>query len=1218
METVNINDEEYLISFVDTEDTIKNMIALREDTFVKYIHFTVFKNLVEVTKKPAKKPIKVISTGSDIQVNILSDQLVGVPVEKLLDTISKLEKEWGIETNESISLSELAMEWLKVEKSGKVDEYDTKLLDSLKKINDTDFWNTEAIRNMYKWHIEGRVAEHKRLVKIVKIETAFRKEYAKYEPVDTTKFLQDSIIIEYQMITNLDPLEAFDSITLNATIPFVRLKMIDQVYYKIINAVIPQTNWLEGDATFTFKITRIGEKDDWSTATIQYTNNIAPYNLIMTIESTIKEGKGKKGSDEEKLKSTVLGIFIGAEINITSRREKGIKGIFAFPGVSISRDVFLDLVTNEPMISHYLYVDETRELSSQKGVLYLYYSSGQQVLTVFISERIVSRSDPFYQSKELALFTPYLNVRVSRAMNLDQINRFKQAFAVVMDIYEKKFEAIANIYNKVIPGFKIANTFQRKRVAKGKRLKELQAQDAELFIYGYPTKCEQKKQPIPIKQKDIKSWEKKKRQVMNYPKGSTNYFVCPDVTPTTKTDKISKYPGLKKNMLENNDKYEYLPCCYHVNQRVGTKQLNVYLKDIQKVGRISTTNIVTKKAIQSGKTGFLPRNIYHVLNKHTLEKGEFLRQGVPISKNSFIFAVLLALDKGYETVPDKVEYVKDFRNNLANQDITSVSQQMYDVDSQQVVKDILDPNIVFDSELFVGLLETYYDCQIVVFTRSDQQPNGEFEIPRYTQGYLFKKLVPGKKTVFIYKHMGIRSDHLEYPHYELIIRRYKKLKRIQWYFNDITLIRNIYSHFLRSYRLYLIGIGRYTPSTIPVHLLNLLESPEPPESLPEGNGQVIDHYGKTRGYVFGENIFMAVSPLFPTEGVISVDPPKERPSWKKVSTFITKYKLTIVAQDISNDTVIGVAIDLPGIPYTYIPFKPTIKLDGISEDKHLGFSVPTEEDILYHTVKNRKIADYLMQFMLYGFSLWYEDQINKPLYKKKIDKLKDQSLGLKKTNERAILMGMVNKYLERRLIIVSDHDYMVGGIPRRLTTNNSFFKNDKLIVDSDRSLSHLGNYFRFMINKNKPLVTQYSKQQVYLDNYYTASSDFRQQVGQLIFVGGLSISNWIESQEHGVSNQVHIVPQVNINEPYFFSHWAMNGGKPVIVQNVQHGNYQRALSVAAKYVTDGINVGYNASLIKQVPHTTYFFDQGILKRDGTNPIKVWRYSENFYAAILIP
>ena len=1175
METIKINSKSYEISFVDTEDTIKNMLALHYRTFTNFIKYTVY--------QPKAK---------DIKIDILSDHLDGVDLEDLPTMIAELHA-WKIPQND------LVLEWLELNRDGKVDEHDLELHQVFQKIDSVNFWGPHAIRIAYKDYQTKKTKALKDLSTLVAQEQKFRAEYSKYTPLDTTKFLQDSVIIEYQITITLDPLEAFDSINLNHNIPYVRLKTSDQTYYKLLKMLVPQQDWLEGDSTLTFKIYRSGDKE-WGTATINYTGDIEPYQAVMTIESTVGSDKGKKKTSEEEIKNSIFEMFTGADIKILDRQEKGVKGVFAIPEMSISRDVFLDLITNEPMVSHYLYVDETRDLSSQKGVLYLYYSPGDsesQILTVFLSERTASRSDVFYSSKELLLFTPYLNVRVSRAMNLDQIERFKQAFAVILDVYKKKFDNIAKAYEAVIPGFKNANTLTHKKSAAiNKRIKALQAQDSELFIHGYPTSCERKRQPIPIADKDQRKWEKKGRQVMNYPKGSMNFFIC-------STDTQYKFPGLMKNKLNNSEEYPYLPCCYPVNQKTGRKTLNVYLKDLTKVAQSKTTNIVTKKAIEAGKLGYLPRNIYYILHKSAKRGEEFLRQGIAVSNNSFIEAVLLALDPDYEKIAesDKAEYVHDFRNNLAARTTASIVQELYDLDAEKIVKDILDPEVIFDSKIFTGLLAAYYGCQIVVFTRSDQQPNGEFEIPRYTQGYLYKKVIPGKKTVLVYKHMGMRSDNLEHPHYELITKKYKKITT--WHFENDVLIRDIYSYFLQSYKLYMIGIGRYAAITIP------------PGSLADADGQVVDRYGKTRGYTFEDGVYIAVSPITPADNIHIVEAPTERPTSKQVLAFVNTRGLTIIKQDISENQAIGISINIPGIPYSYIPFEPSSKLKGIAEAEHLGFAVPTKEDILQKTLHNRKIADFLMQLMLYGFSIWYADQMEQPEHQEQQEKIEQLPLANQKVSEKALLLNMVDQYLAEQLVIIPDYDYDVENLPRRLTINSNFFQDEQLIVDSQETYDRLSYYLRFMITKNKALLLRYSER-TYLDNYYTYADDFQERKGQLIFVGGLSVSNWIETQEHGVSNQVHTIPHPYLDEPFFFAHWALNGGKPVIFQNVKYGNYGRALAVAAKYAKDGINSGHNAAPVKGMDHTVYFFDDGVLKRDGTSPVRIWRFAEDFYAALL--
>lgn len=1173
MESVKINGKTYQISFIDTEDTVKNMVANTEQLPTNYIKFTTY--------EPHNKKIKV---------ELLSQILKAVPQESLVDEVPELAKTWNV------SKADISLEWIAQNRNGKIPVHDIQLQEDLKEIDEVSFWSLGAIETAYKFYEGQKKATLDEIATLVKQESEYRKEYAKYSPVETTKFLQDSVIIEYQIEIDLDPLEAFDNISLTADIPYVRLKTADQVYYKILRTLTPQKDWLDSESTLTFKIKR---QNEWGTATINYTSTVEPYTAVMTIESTVSPKKGKQKTAEEEIKNAILGLFSGADIKIKTRKEKGIKGVFAAPELAISKDVFLDLITNEEMISHYLYVDETREVSSQKTVLYLYYSPGEsesQILTVFLSEKIATRSDTFYANKELLLFTPYLNVRVARAENLNQVVRFQKAFAVILDIYKKKFSSIVKTYNSLIPGFKSANESVSRRASHtDKRLKVLQAQDAELFVHGYPTSCERKRQPIPIKAKERKEWEKK-GQVMNYPTGSKNYFVCTG-------ENEYKFPGLMKNKLSNAEEYPYLPCCYPKNQQTGNKLWNMYLKGTTKTQQAKTSNIVTKKAVGREKLGLLPRNIYYILDQSRPKGVDFYRQGVAFGNNSFIEAVLLALDPDYEKLSneEKTEYVQNFRIGLAAEELSPVISELYDTDQNKILQDILNPDVYFDSKLFVGLLEEYYQCQIVVFERTDQEPNADYELPRYTQGYLYKKLDPTVKTILIYKHMGIRSDNLEHPHYELIVKKYKKITT--WYFQDDNLIRNVYSYFLRSYRLFLIGIGRYTAITIP------------PESLADAEGQIVDRYGKSRGYIFGK-VFIVTSPIAVSDLPI-MDLPEERPSFKEVQAFLKKRKLTILEQDIVDEEMIGVRVDFPNIPYVYIPFKATQKLEGYPEIEQLGFIIPTEEDVLKQTVDNRKIADFLMQLMLYKFSLWYPDQPESQALQEELPTL---SLPHQQLREKVVLMDLVEEFLKNEIIIVPDHDYNLKNLSRKLTINNSFFADDLLVVDSAETLKKLGYYLRFMITKNKTLVLRYSER-THLDNYYTYAEDFQDRKNQLVFIGGLSISNWIETREHGVSNEVHTIAHPETQEPFFFAHWALNGGKPVIFQNVKDGSLNRALAVSVAYLKRGYNIGFNAKPIKEgFEYTEYFIEEGILKRkkNGVSPISVWRFTDNFYGAIIVP
>ena len=320
---------------------------------------------------------------------------------------------------------------------------------------------------------------------------------------------------------------------------------------------------------------------------------------------------------------------------------------------------------------------------------------------------------------------------------------------------------------------------------------------------------------------------------------------------------------------------------------------------------------------------------------------------------------------------------------------------------------------------------------------------------------------------------------------------------------------------------------------------------------------------------------------------------------------------TIPLEFLNENKTIGFVIDIPGIPYVYIPVKPGNPQPGIDKDTHLGFTIPGERDILAESVENKKIADFLMQFLLYRFSLWYEANVDDA----RLEEIEELDIAEQNVRDRDYLLELASKFIDSEVIIKPDHDYNVANVPRYLTINNSFFANDQLIVDSEKTLEKLGYYLNFMINKNKGLVKNYSVKK-YLENYYTYANDFDSRPGQMIFIGDLSISNWIDNQKFGISNQVHTIAHPNNPEPYFFSHWAINGGKPIVFQNVKSGRLGRALAVAKKFQEEKINSGFNTPPIDKIDYTVYYLEKGILKKKGSGDIRLWQFDASFYAAML--
>lgn len=1151
-----INGKEYDINDMETSKSIKNMIAVKEDTIPEYIHFTTFNK-------------------NDIQVEILPIILkkYSRSIEKFNEVFDKLRKEWT-----DVNVEDLLLLWLKqhTDDDVRLEYISDSMINKFKEINEIDFRNEEQIKKSYDRYIKKYKNKEKELKEEVKKDEKKRKEINKYTKVETTKFIKDTVILEYNIEIDRDPLDLFNDIILVEDIPFVRLNTSEQVYYKVFNNEIPLDDWLEGDNTFIFKLKG---KNNWGLASLDYITKTSPYQAKLIIEFEI-DVKNKDNSEEELLNkiSSIL------KINIDSKKkiEKGIKGVFAVPEIELDKVVILELITNNPIISRNIYIDEINVLSSQKQVLYLFYSeddNNDDVVTAFLSQKIATRSDPFFLNKDLPLYTPYLNIRVSRANNIKQINNFMNEIAYILGVYKQDFNNIIDMYRTFIPELK-NNVEVISNSENDKKLKELQLQDSELFIYGYPLKCTREKQPTPIKKNEINEWEQNGFQVMNYPLNSDNYFVCPNVN--------NKYPGLTNNNLNNSDKYEYLPCCYPVDQKIGNKKWVKYLKNDNEQKKVKTVNIIDKKALDDNKLGYLPKNIYYILKKNASKKDEFYRMGVPINNNSFISSVLLSLDKNYETQDNKIEYVNNLRHILASQNISNVVQELYDKDSSQIIKDISDFNIPFDSKYYINLLENVFDCHIIVFTRLNNEINGEIEIPYYTQGYLDNKMTTDKNLVLIYKHIGSRSDNLETPHYELIIK--KSGIQNEWFYTNPEKKKDIYKYLFNSYKLYLIGLGEYISPYLNNKLFNT------------ANGQLIDKYGKNRGLIFNDNIYIIFSPLPPFKNIDIKEPPTEKPTINKVMIFIEKYSLNVKKQDLYNNVIVGILLDIKDIPYAYIPIKQSKKLNDIPSGTNLGLFTITTNNILKTTLQNKKIADYLTQFMLYSFSILYN---------------KNHNNNNNPIEDKEYLELTLNTYIKEMIIIRLNNNYNIKNLSRKLSLNNSFFIDNKLIVDSQKTKNNLIFYLKFMLNKNKKFVLNY-EQNLYLNNFYTYVNDFNKYNKQHIFIGGLSISNWIESKKGNINITTYNIPPEDKKEPIFFTNWMLEDGHPVIIQNVKDGDLNRALNVSLIYEKEGYNNGYNTQPLEDnIEYTEYSFYNGVIVKKGTSDIKIWKYHNNNYASIII-
>jgi hypothetical protein len=1264
MQTVTIKGKDYTISVFDTESSIKNKVALNQNTLPSFLKTDVidfstntfiFTDMLDILKE-SKTVIDFISNFDNIKktfdsvsdkditlawlfsqygnkqdplnfeetteleqlfrqidpstfpnrtsiLNVynlyltdpqffkpLIDYMVrmrirSVPsIQSLIDIYNIFEKRYDIR---DIALTYIYINHGKNTRVLETDPSQLKLVFlKLKELNPTDFWSESSINSLYNLFIDQIDKERYNLEIKIRKEDEFKKQLSNLEPVEHTDFIQDSIVYEIIFTSSIAMLDLFNSIKLTEQIPFVQLYTNGQQYFKLFESFLPPIDWMVPlqEESIEFKLGTDNDIDMYNTCKIEYKDkNDDEYIVTMTIEI-------KMGMNETELKMAILDLFVDNDFKEVSSRTQGLRGSFAIPEILIARDVMLDILTNNYLVNYFLYVDESRSVSSRKSSFYIYYGSDTDVITAYVSERYATRKDPFFQEQLLPLFTPYMNIRISRALSIQHIKRFQQVFSVFIRFYINEYSTIVKRYSSLIPQFKEFNPKPLiEKQQQERTLKLLQEKDPELFIYGYARDCQKKQQPVPI---DTPTDSYDPVKMMRYPRDSSNYFICPN--------KKFPYPGLLRNKLENKDTYPYLPCCYPESHYRDKKLYYLYDQGLDKDKEIkTTTNYVQIKAITDGKKGFLPRNIHYILSLNTTEK--FIRIGTIIDTNSFLHSVLLAIDPLYSESLDKTSYALDVRHNIANMDVSCVIQQLYTYDNKQLSQEILNYDIPLDSSIHIGLLEAYFNCRIFVFERSINHPNCDFEIPQYTQSYLYRKIKPSDNVIFIYKHMGLAGDRLSSPHYELVVVE-KSLNVYEKVFSGSSLIvNNVESMFLQTYKNYIFNYGDVFA----------------PESLPFQNikQQYVDIYGKCRGFVLSFNnkdISILTSPYPPLPNIPIVNT-IHRISLQLAMQFSLSIKNQPIAQDVIDNSLYGVFLTPSyDMQYTYIPLVKDKPLPNIPQQPYSGYILPsTSVDILSDIQQKQRIADFLMQYSLYGFSIFL---LTNPYT---IDS-SDIDVATKISQEQNILHNLVDVY-SKTIKIKPNHDYDIHNVSRKLTLNSNFFDKKSLIVDSNETLQRISYYISYMIQKNKLYVVNFHKRK-FLENFYLTINDFYQFVNQKVFISYDSIKNWLDSFRHGITNKVNFVLSPDTSDVYLFSHWSIDDGRPVFIQNVKNGDLTRALSVIYNFNKHGLNTGFDSPrFLHPISYNVLYIKDNTFYMDtvGSNPIgSIIKYTDNIYAAIL--
>lgn len=529
------------------------------------------------------------------------------------------------------------------------------------------------------------------------------------------------------------------------------------------------------------------------------------YKMYILIETNVND-KELQLNDKEILQR-VLSCFTVPVKLLKQGVEKQIQSEFYIPQQSVEFPILKDMFFNNNLFNKFLQLDERLSIYKYKKNMYFYFIPDiNEAKTKYIACSLIQKKVEKIDTKiiaknpnKLSVGSYYLQLKILRCINQKDSEIFKNIICKYIDYYNNSKDRIINEYKEILKNsknYKIDKLLEQekqfkepKRYIRQKQL--LKDIDPNQFIPGYARICEKKYAPKILNETEIEKYygdnasEKdieKRKHIMLYPKtaeeGKQYYYSCMD----NKNNHL--FPGLQKNYLDNFDKFPVVPCCFVSEQSVkldspydlyfGDKNMTFeQIKDffIEKEASDTATHIITtQKLLPSGRFGILPKDIISFLHSIDTEH-QFYRKGSIRSVDSVIDVLLYARKSDYDdySINEKTEYIKKIKERivkLIEENNIKYLQESYNMNMLQIIND----NSYINPHIFYPILEHIFKCNIILFTRNNQYPDGVLSCPYFDKEYLKFEPDNSQKFVIIYEHMGTETDNAKYPQCEIIFK----------------------------------------------------------------------------------------------------------------------------------------------------------------------------------------------------------------------------------------------------------------------------------------------------------------------------------------------------------------------------------------------------------------------------------------------------------------
>lgn len=684
--------------------------------------------------------------------------------------------------------------------------------------------------------------------------------------------------------------------------------------------------------------------------------------------------------------------------------------------IPINQYVLGDLIVSAPWIRNVFVMNDKKS-----------FTQAQETRTLYFIAKENNRSILVKPHDTLTLFQFYAEDDAEKELVLALLKR-------LLTMYKFNRENITRVYENL--GITIEQPQPLMLELKEEEVRSLSSSVPDMF-QNYARRCQLPRPPIILDERERRGIQEQDVDVLRELEDRRRKTQKEELPQLTNQELINKYTNLQQltfpkeidqdifpqqTFICNHPDYPYpglvanqsspigfQPCCFKKDQSTSRKMKTYYAEEKQD----EQTNYIirTDKIIPPGQLGFLPvkskGEINLVHSCFQVAGVDVQRVGVEQNQQSFLSCVLLAKRLDRDPVQERLSLLERASPVL-------LKQEMYDYTLDGIRDYLNDPTIYLDPLKTIRLLEYVYQCNILLFVRDEESPQGSIQYPRHKAGHVQWERDDSLPTVMVYVHTGSESNQLKYPQCELLIPRTQTSGNVLNAENERVWYNNT-PGYLYCWRIY--DAMGYQSDCVEQNELKRLD-----ERFVLG--QSLDEYGKVRfiRLQFEQQEFDIGVPPLPPMNVPIIKPERYRHSYQRVVQIGRR-----VGTIIQDKPYHPLVVQLPNLKI-YFYYK-EMQMD----------------DLKLKTIENERLSRYLTNWIIYLYA----------------------EAGL----------PPVEDFIENYITIEPEYRYERVSSPL-FQKSGGFFKNGMLIVSSKKLLDRLLYQLNMLRKRNPDAIQQLAQQTI--------------------------------------------------------------------------------------------------------------------------------------------